>query len=132
MRTSWERSEIASLGFLFASPFLLPSFSVLENVAMPLFKVAQVDAREAKSITETILDLVGIAEIVEVMAGSAIAVATAFDGFGASGGASSSVTHYRGARTRPGYRIGAASVRCGAPSSRATRDYRHRDTFAWD
>lgn len=65
-----ELGEIRNrkFGFLFASPFLLPSFSVLENVAMPLFKVAQVDAREAKSITETILDLVGIAEIVEVMA----------------------------------------------------------------
>src|SRR5260370_8694433 len=35
---------------------------------MPLFKVAQVDAREAKSITEAILHLVGIADIVEVMA----------------------------------------------------------------
>ena len=56
------------LGFLFAAPFLLPSFTVLENVAMPLFKVAQVDAREAKTITETILDLVGISELVEVAA----------------------------------------------------------------
>jgi ABC-type lipoprotein export system ATPase subunit len=56
------------LGFLFAAPFLLPSFTVLENVAMPLFKVAQVDAREAKSITEMILDLVGISELVELPA----------------------------------------------------------------
>src|SRR5258705_6071258 len=55
-------SEIRNqkFGFLFAAPFLLPSFSVLENVAMPLFKIAQVDAREAKRITEEILDLVGI------------------------------------------------------------------------
>jgi ABC-type lipoprotein export system ATPase subunit len=65
-----ELGEIRNhkFGFLFASPFLLPSFTVLENVAMPLFKVAQVDAREAKGITEAILDLVGIAEIVEVAA----------------------------------------------------------------
>jgi len=65
-----ELGEIRNrkLGFLFASPFLLPSFTVLENVAMPLFKVAQVDAREAKNITEAILDLVGITEIVDVTA----------------------------------------------------------------
>ena len=63
---SEELGEIRNrkLGFLFAAPFLLPSFTVLENVAMPLFKVAQVDAREAKSITEMILDLVGISELV--------------------------------------------------------------------
>jgi len=67
---SEELGEIRNrkLGFLFAAPFLLPSFTVLENVAMPLFKVAQVDAREAKTITETILDLVGISELVEVPA----------------------------------------------------------------
>src|SRR5260370_16997696 len=33
---------------------------------MPLFKIAQVDAREAKRITEEILDLVGIMPIVEL------------------------------------------------------------------
>jgi len=67
---SEELGEIRNrkLGFLFAAPFLLPSFTVLENVAMPLFKVAQVDAREAKSITEMILDLVGISELVELPA----------------------------------------------------------------
>ena len=67
---SEELGEIRNrkLGFLFAAPFLLPSFTVLENVAMPLFKVAQVDAREAKSITEMILDLVGISELVELAA----------------------------------------------------------------
>jgi ABC-type lipoprotein export system ATPase subunit len=63
-------SEIRNqkFGFLFAAPFLLPSFSVLENVAMPLFKIAQVDAREAKRITEEILDLIGIMSIVEIKA----------------------------------------------------------------
>jgi ABC-type lipoprotein export system ATPase subunit len=65
-----ELGEIRNrkFGFLFAAPFLLPSFTVLENVAMPLFKVAQVDAREAKRITEAVLDLVGISELVEVAA----------------------------------------------------------------
>jgi ABC-type lipoprotein export system ATPase subunit len=61
-------SEIRNqkFGFLFAAPFLLPSFSVLENVAMPLFKIAQVDASEAKRITEEILNLIGIMPIVEL------------------------------------------------------------------
>jgi ABC-type ATPase involved in cell division len=60
-------SEIRNqkFGFLFGAPFLLPSFNVLENVAMPLFKIAQVEAREAKRITEEILDLVGITPIVD-------------------------------------------------------------------
>lgn len=61
-------SEIRNqkFGFLFSAPFLLPSFNVLENVAMPLFKIAQVEAREAKRITEEILDLIGIMPIVEI------------------------------------------------------------------
>jgi ABC-type methionine transport system ATPase subunit len=73
---SEELGEIRNrkLGFLFAAPFLLPSFTVLENVAMPLFKVAQVDAREAKSITEMILDLVGISELVEHLTALARAI----------------------------------------------------------
>jgi ABC-type lipoprotein export system ATPase subunit len=50
-------------GFLFSSPFLLPTFTVLENVAMPLFKIAQVGASEAKVITEEILEIVGVSRI---------------------------------------------------------------------
>ena len=50
-------------GFLFSSPFLLPAFTVLENVAMPLFKIAQVEASEAKVITEEILEIVGVSRI---------------------------------------------------------------------
>ena len=46
-------------GFLFSSPFLLPAFTVLENVAMPLFKIAQVGTSEARVITEEILEIVG-------------------------------------------------------------------------
>jgi lipoprotein-releasing system ATP-binding protein len=44
-------------GMLFESPFLLPAFNVLENVAMPLFKIARVEAPQAKAITEEVLDL---------------------------------------------------------------------------
>ncbi len=50
-------------GFLFSSPFLLPAFTVLENVAMPLFKITQVEASEAKVITEEILEIVGVSRI---------------------------------------------------------------------
>ena len=50
-------------GFLFSSPFLLPAFTVLENVAMPLFKIAQVETAEAKVITEEIMEMVGISGI---------------------------------------------------------------------
>jgi ABC-type lipoprotein export system ATPase subunit len=52
-------------GFLFAGPFLLPAFTVLENVAMPLFKIAQVAAPEAKIITEEIMNLVGVTQIAD-------------------------------------------------------------------
>jgi ABC-type lipoprotein export system ATPase subunit len=50
-------------GFLFSSSLLLPAFTVLENVAMPLFKITQVDASEAKFITDEILEIVGISGI---------------------------------------------------------------------
>jgi ABC-type lipoprotein export system ATPase subunit len=71
--TGLDPEELAEIrnrkfGFLFSSPFLLPAFTVLENVAMPLFKIAQVDAREAKSTTELVLSLVGIMPIVDTLA----------------------------------------------------------------
>ena len=58
----------AGIGMVHQHFMLADNLTVLENVAMPLFKVAQVDAREAKSITEMILDLVGISELVELPA----------------------------------------------------------------
>ena len=47
-------------GFLFAEPFLLPSFSVVENVAMPLFKISGVGADEAQQRTEAMLRFTGM------------------------------------------------------------------------
>lgn len=52
-------------GFVFAAPFLLPSFTVIENVAMPLFKVSQVEPEEARRRTERLLAFVGLADAAE-------------------------------------------------------------------
>jgi ABC-type lipoprotein export system ATPase subunit len=66
-----ELSDIRNrkYGFLFSSPFLLPAFTVLENVAMPLFKIAQVEATEAKVITEEIMEIVGVSAIATTSVG---------------------------------------------------------------
>jgi len=52
-------------GFVFAAPFLLSTFSVIENVAMPLFKVSQVTPEEARRRTEELLAFVGLADAAE-------------------------------------------------------------------
>jgi len=56
------RADLRSrhFGFLFALPYLLPSFSVVENVAMPLFKISGVGAAEAQQRTESMLEYVGM------------------------------------------------------------------------
>jgi ABC-type lipoprotein export system ATPase subunit len=61
------RTELRAqrFGFAFAAPFLLSSFSVIENVAMPLFKISQVDPEEARRRTESMLEFVGLASAVE-------------------------------------------------------------------
>ena len=58
-------AELAELrnrevGYVFPTPYLLPGFTVVENVAMPLFKVLQVGPDEAKGITEELLELTGL------------------------------------------------------------------------
>jgi lipoprotein-releasing system ATP-binding protein len=52
-------------GFVFAAPFLLSSFTVIENVAMPLFKISQVSPEEARRRTEEILAFVGLGDVAE-------------------------------------------------------------------
>ncbi|MDP9291488.1 MAG: ATP-binding cassette domain-containing protein [Verrucomicrobiota bacterium] len=47
-------------GFVFSAPFLLPSFSVIENIAMPLFKISAATIEEARSKTRGLLDFVGL------------------------------------------------------------------------
>ena len=61
------RAELRTqrFGFVFAAPFLLSSFSVIENVAMPLFKISQVTPEEARRRTEEMLGFVGLAEAAE-------------------------------------------------------------------
>jgi ABC-type lipoprotein export system ATPase subunit len=52
-------------GFVFTAPFLLNTFTVIENVAMPLFKVSQVTPEEARRRTEALLAFTGIMEAAE-------------------------------------------------------------------
>jgi ABC-type lipoprotein export system ATPase subunit len=46
-----------SFGYVFAPPFLLPGFTVMENIAMPLFKILDLPPSEAQKRTERLLDL---------------------------------------------------------------------------
>ena len=54
-------SETASMDFVFRS-VLVAGIHCHENVAMPLFKIAEVEALEAKVITEEILEMMGYCE----------------------------------------------------------------------
>jgi lipoprotein-releasing system ATP-binding protein len=62
------RTELRTqrMGYAFAAPFLLSSFSVIENVAMPLFKISHVDPEEARRRTEAMLEFVGLAGAAEL------------------------------------------------------------------
>ena len=57
-----EREELRNqrCGFLFAAPFLLASFSVVENVAMPLFKISGFTPEQARARTDMLLEFVGL------------------------------------------------------------------------
>ena len=67
-----ERAELRNhrYGFVFAEPYLLPSFSVVENVAMPLFKISAVDAAEARKRTEAMLEFTGMENLGSAMIGA--------------------------------------------------------------
>jgi len=52
-------------GYLFAEPFLLPSLSVVENIAMPLLKISVVSSDEARSRTQEVLDFIGLPNAME-------------------------------------------------------------------
>lgn len=55
-------------GFLFDHPCLIPTFSVAENVAIPLFRICGADAREARVRTMAVLELTGIAHLETALA----------------------------------------------------------------
>jgi len=55
-----------AFGFLFAEPFLLDSFSVAENVAMPLFKITRMEIEQARIRTAQVLDFAGLAGAADV------------------------------------------------------------------
>lgn len=64
-----RRLRNETFGFLFQYPCLLPSFSVAENVAMPLFRICGADAAAARERTFEVLDFCGIPHIENQLAG---------------------------------------------------------------
>jgi lipoprotein-releasing system ATP-binding protein len=58
--TATFRNE--ACGFLFGHPYLLPSFTVAENVAMPLFRICGGGAVEARERTREVLEFAGIGD----------------------------------------------------------------------
>jgi predicted ABC-type transport system involved in lysophospholipase L1 biosynthesis ATPase subunit len=63
--TEEQRAELRArrCGYVFASPFLLSKFTVLENIAMPLFKTSNMDVNEVKDRTEDVLDFAGLQKL---------------------------------------------------------------------
>jgi ABC-type lipoprotein export system ATPase subunit len=53
-------------GFLFAEPFLLDSFTVAENVAMPLFKIGCVDIEAARARTAEVLEFAALGGVADM------------------------------------------------------------------
>jgi ABC-type lipoprotein export system ATPase subunit len=64
-----QRCRNRLCGFLFHNPCLLPSFSVAENVAMPLFRICGSDADVAQERTSAVLDFCGISHLENQLAG---------------------------------------------------------------
>lgn len=65
-RAELRRSHFA---YLFAAPFLLPGFTVIENVVMPMFKVLDSGPAEARCRAEELLHFVGAGAFEESRAG---------------------------------------------------------------
>ena len=57
-------------GFVFADPFLLNTFTVLENLAMPLFKISGIGLEEARVQTGALLDFAGLRHVSDRPVGS--------------------------------------------------------------
>jgi ABC-type lipoprotein export system ATPase subunit len=52
-------------GFVFAAPFLLPGLTVVENLAMPLFRIANLSPQQARERSDTLLEFVGLSSLAE-------------------------------------------------------------------
>lgn len=67
----WSSEELsrfrsAHVGFLFSSPYLLPDLSVVENVAMPYFKLGAATPEQAQEETLEMLELAGVGGLKDV------------------------------------------------------------------
>lgn len=58
-----------AFGFVFDAPYLLPELSVAENIAMPLFKVLDLGAVDARERTESMLRFAGLEPLATTRAG---------------------------------------------------------------
>jgi len=56
-------------GYVFSAPFLLGSFTAIENVAMPLFRISRVDPTAARVRSEELLEFVGLRHAAELRVG---------------------------------------------------------------
>jgi lipoprotein-releasing system ATP-binding protein len=56
-------------GFVFDAPFLLPEMSVAENIAMPLFKILDLEPAEARECTEETLQFARLEPLAVTRAG---------------------------------------------------------------
>jgi ABC-type lipoprotein export system ATPase subunit len=61
-----HRIRDTACGYVFCPPFLLPKFSVMENIAMPLFKVFELPPIEAQQRTEMLTEFVQLAKFTTV------------------------------------------------------------------
>lgn len=61
------RTEIRNVhfGYLFAEPFLLPSLSLIENIAMPLLRISVPSSDEARNRTQEVLDFISLPDPTE-------------------------------------------------------------------
>lgn len=51
-------------GYVFSPPFLLPGFTVMENIAMPLFKIFDMPPIEAQERTELLIEFVQLTKFI--------------------------------------------------------------------
>jgi lipoprotein-releasing system ATP-binding protein len=57
-----SRLRLEQFGFVFQFHFLLPEFTALENVLLPIRKLGRLDARAARERAFTLLDALGLAD----------------------------------------------------------------------